>query len=235
LAQKITGTLVQFERLGDRYAVLQIKPNSNSWKHNPGQYTEIGFSEGEKPLNKIYSIASAVRDDGVLDFCIQLNDVDLLEASKTWVLAKTEFKLAPAAGNFHVPPYQRPVVLLAGGSGITPLKAILEDRVYNGGKDLAQTVLLFGCSDDEEIPFHEELRRLAASRPAQVIVRFFAEKKIAKDDKRAEAGRPMAVLDTYVSPDSDYLMCGPPPFLNATRAHLIQAGIPAEQIHQDRY
>lgn len=237
MTQKIMATLVHFERTGDRYAVLRLKPERSSWKHKPGQYTEITFSEGKDPLSKIYSIGSALRDDEVLDFCIQWNDPQLVELSKGWRVNTSAFALQPAAGNFHIPPYNTPVVLLAGGSGITPLKAILEDRLYKAGKskDSAETVLLYGCSDDQEIPFYEELKNLAVRNPGKVTVRFFAEKILVKDRSRAEPGRPLSAIAAYLNANAEYLMCGPPPFLDSARASLLQSKIPAEQIHQDRY
>ena len=237
MTQKIVATLVHFERTGDRYAILRLKPERNSWKHKPGQYTEITFAEGNEPLSKIYSIGSALRADDELDFCIQWNDPQLEKLARSWQVNKTEFLLQPAAGNFHIPPYDKSVVLLAGGSGITPLKAILEDRLYNAGKekDAAETVLLYGCSDDHEIPFYEELKKLADQNPGRVVLRFFAEKILAKGQSRAEPGRPLAVIGPYLNADAEYLMCGPPPFLDAVRAALLLAKIPTEQIHQDRY
>lgn len=237
MAQKIMATLVHFERTGDRYAVIRLKPQTNNWKHKPGQYTEITFGEGPDALTKTYSIGSAMRADDSLDFCMQWNDPQLSELAKSWQTGQTEFGLSPAAGHFHIPSYKRSVVLLAGGSGITPLKAILEDRMYHAGKgqDSARSVLLYGCSDDQDIPFHDALKALADRHADRITLRFFAERLLAKDGGRAEVGRPLSALATYLTADAEYLMCGPPPFLDAARAVLLQAQIPAEQIHQDRY
>lgn len=232
MTHKISAVLERFERLGERYAILQIKPEKELWSHRPGQYTEIEFGEGEKAFHKVYSIASAHNE--LLDFCIQWNDPQLLESALHWKIGVTTFHLKPAAGNFYVPPHQTPVVLIAGGSGVTPLKAILEDRAKQDNK-AAKTVLLYGCSDDNEIPFHDELTRIAKNTTGSVDVRFFAEHQLDKSNSRAEPGRPLQVLSQYLDFDTEYLMCGPPPFMEATRAALIKAGISPQQIHQDRY
>ena len=228
----ISATLVRFEQLGDRYTTLHIQPQKDSWSHKPGQYTEIQFGVGDKAFSKVYSIASASQE--FLDFCIQMNDPRLLDAMTTWIPGETRFLIKPAAGHFYIPPYEAPVVLIAGGSGITPLKAIVEDRVA-GARDAAHTLLLYGCADDKEIPFFDELNRLAAASKNLVHVRFFAEHILNRGSSRAEFGRPLSVLNQYVSYESEYLMCGPPPFMEATRAALIKAGISPQQIHQDKY
>ena len=234
MTHKISATLVRFERLGERYAILQIQPQRELWSHRPGQYTEIQFEEGGNAFSKVYSIASAHHD--ILDFCIQMNDPQLLEASKNWVPGETKFGIKAAAGNFYIPPYETPVVLIAGGSGVTPLKAIVEDRAASSATvAVGNTLLLYGCADDQEIPFYEELKSLAASSKNKIHVRFFSEHILHRGSSRAEVGRPLSVLNQYVSYESEYLMCGPPPFMEATRAALIKAGISPRQIHQDRY
>lgn len=228
----ISATLVRFERLGERYAILQMKPQKDLWSHRPGQYTEIQFGEGDNAFSKVYSIASAHHE--VLDFCIQMNDPLLAAASLSWSPGITEFFLKPAAGNFYNPPYETPVILIAGGSGVTPLKAIFEDRAL-ASSDVAKTLLLYGCGDDSEIPFYAELKNVAGLSQGKAQVRFFAEHVLDQAGSRAEVGRPLSVLSQYVSHDSEYLMCGPPPFMEATRAALIKAGVSMQQIHQDRY
>ncbi|MBC7659078.1 MAG: FAD-dependent oxidoreductase [Chitinophagaceae bacterium] len=225
------ATLVHYERIGERYGILRLKPEGEQWTHNPGQYTKILFGTGALSFAKTYSIASAMRADGVLDFCIQLNDPQLLDDEKQWEVGKTQFSLTKPAGKFYLPNYASPVILLAGGSGVTPLKAILEDRLTNGDPK-ALSLLLYGCGDDAEIPFHDDLKSLSA-RHSQFAVRFFAEKRA--DKSRAEVGRPLDVLSTLIDTKAEYLMCGPPSFMEAARAQLTQAGISSQQIHQDRY
>lgn len=231
MAHNISAKLVHFERLGERYAILRVQPEKDLWSHRPGQYTEIYFGEGTNAFSKIYSIASAHHE--LLDFCIQMNDPQLVESSKSWIVNETTYELKPAAGNFYVPPYTTPVVMIAGGSGVTPLKAIFEDRAMQ--ETVARTVMLYGCGDDLEIPFYQELKTLAEDSKGKVEVRFFAEHSLDPSKSRAESGRPLSALLDYISFESDYLMCGPPMFMEATRAALIKAGISPLQIHQDRY
>ncbi len=231
MTHKIPASLIHYERLGERYAILKLRPEGKSWAHKPGQYTEIQFGEGDAAFSKIYSIATASQDS--LEFCIQMNDARLLEAAKQWQSGQGLFQIKAAAGNFYNPPHETSVVLIAGGSGVTPLKAIFEDRITHDSS--LSTTLLYGCGDDKEIPFFTELRKWELDSKGRAKVRFFAEHIVDQAGGRAELGRPLNVLNEYVDFAAEYLMCGPPPFMEATRAALIKAGVSPLQIHQDKY
>lgn len=214
------------EPVGNRYAVLNITPDTPApLPQRPGQYTQITFSPDQNPLTNVYSIASAPRTDGSFELCVQLNDERLKAMLPLWEQGQGAVEYSKPAGNFFVPAETLPAVLIAGGSGITPLKAILEERVKQG----AETVLLYGCSDDRAIPFYESLKALAG--PSTEIL-FFAETVAAG---RAIRGRPQDKLSNYAAARKHFLMCGPPPFMDAIRKSLLDAGVSAEHIHQDRY
>jgi ferredoxin-NADP reductase len=226
LTLKLQGRITKMEPVGARYAVLGISPDhGDPPPQRAGQYTKITFSPEKDPLSNIYSIASAPRADGSFDLCVQLNDdrlkswLDGVQPGKTWV------EYTEPAGNFFIPPEDRTAVLIAGGSGITPLKAILEERA---GRN-APTILLYGCADDEAIPFFDEL---SALKSAATQIWIFAEKIVTA---RASHGRPQQKLGVFIDPLSHYLMCGPPAFMEAIREELSAAGIDADHIHQDRY
>ena len=227
MSAKIKGRISKVEPVGSRYAVLSINPEvPRPLPQRPGQYTQITFSPEKEPLTNVYSIASAPRADGSFELCVQLTDERLKGLISLWQSGKgrtVEYTLP--AGNFFVPPESVASVLIAGGSGITPLKAILEERA----KQNAETVLLYGCSDDKAIPFYTDLKALDKG-PTEV--HFFAE---TVSLGRATLGRPQQKLAAYIDPDKHFLMCGPPAFMASIRHELAAAGVSDQHIHQDRY
>lgn len=226
MSAKIKGRIRKVEPVGKRYAVLSVSPEvPGSLPQRPGQYTQITFSPDENPLTNVYSIASAPRADGSFDLCVQLSDERLKALLPLWTAGQNRVEYSNPAGNFFVPPETHPAILIAGGSGITPLKAILEDRV----KNKAKSVLLYGCGDDREIPFYQELKAL---KGPTTEVHFFAEKVEAG---LAIPGRPQQKLSEYLNPSHHFLMCGPPAFMDDVRKSLENAGVSEEHIHQDRY
>lgn len=216
--------------VGQRYVTLILRAPPEAPPHAPGQYTQLEFADELGTFRKFYSIASAARVDRCFDLCLLLDDPRL----KQWVQRQTlgsVVHFARPQGRFFVPPLERRVLMLAGGSGVTPLRAILEARLLQG-MDSAPAVLLFGCQNDLEIPFYEQLLALEARFGERVRVRIFAEEVRAA---RASHGRPLAVLQQHIAAQQEYLLCGPPAFMHAAQRALEEAGIAAQHIHQDRF
>jgi len=119
------------------------------------------------------------------------------------------------------------VLLLAGGIGITPLRALLEALPAKRG-DLT---LLYRVRDTSEIVFREELEALARARGAQVHY------LVGRRD--GPAGDPLdaASLERLV-PDvreRDVYLCGPVPMMQRVEESLEQLGLPSRQIHAERF
>lgn len=226
IPQSFRAIVRHIDYVGHRYAVLKAQC-SPDFIHSPGQYTKVSFVDSEGSFDRYYSIASAPRGDGSFELCLILDEQRTRQLLATWHEGSSFLCSAPS-GRFTVPLRQRPIVCIAGGSGITPLKAIIEDRLAHGST--APTLLLYGCQNDSEIPFYEALKDLERQHAAFKL-RIFADENTRG---RAEAGRPLDALHRFILPEADYLLCGPPAFMEAARQLLVQQGIAPEAIHQDR-
>ncbi len=114
------------------------------------------------------------------------------------------------------------VLLVAGGVGITPLRALFESLPLVPGQDLL--LLVFARSHDDVL-FRTELDLLAAARGARV--RYLVD------------GAPLtcSLLLSLVPGLStrDVYFCGPPGMGVALRTALQQAGLPAGRLHEERF
>lgn len=217
----------RIDYVGRRYAVVQAQC-SPDFIHGPGQFTKVSFVDEEGNFDRYYSIASARRADGHFELCLILDDPRIRQHLLGWSVG-TEFTCSTPGGRFYVPPRERPIVCVAGGSGITPLKAIAEDRLQNGSQ--APTILLYGCKSDDEVPFWPELHQLSQQHP-NFEIRIFADEII---HGLATRGRPLDHLYKFVRQDADYLLCGPPALMEAATSFLTAAGVVRDMIHQDRF
>lgn len=116
-------------------------------------------------------------------------------------------------------------LLIAGGSGIAPIRALLEDLP-------ADTVLLFRARSPQELTFRAELDALAAERGIQVWYVLGA-----RDDPGPQHAFTPRGLRELV-PDvrrRDVYMCGPAGLISTSRRALRRLRVPGRQIHLDPF
>jgi predicted ferric reductase len=136
----------------------------------------------------------------------------------TWVMAEGPYGAMTAQRRSH-----RDVLLVAGGVGITPMRALFETMPLAPGQDL---LLLYRVRSRQDAVFGAELDALSRRPGARVVY---------LDDS---AGRFTPQLFRYFVPnlaDRDTYLCGPPPMAGAVRECLRAAGLPDSQLHEERF
>ena len=124
----------------------------------------------------------------------------------------------------------RPVVLLSGGVGLTPLTSMLHALARTDRR----TVFIHACDNGEVHALREEVEAAVASRPgltAHFVYRFptEADRKAARHHSDGMVTRELLQrllpLDDY-----DFYMCGPTPFMQTVHDMLRGLGVPAHRI-----
>ena len=128
-------------------------------------------------------------------------------------------------GSFTAAARRRPrVALIAGGVGITPIRALLED-MPGGPEDI--TVVYRALRDDDVI-LRSELDELAGRRGVEVHYLVGGHEAEPLSPERLRALMPdIATRDVYV--------CGPPAMVEATRATLGRTGVSRRHIVTERF
>ena len=129
--------------------------------------------------------------------------------------------LAPS-GTFVPKTLDADFLLLAAGSGITPMMSIVKSALSEGSGNVT---LVYANRDEKSVIFAAALRDLAAKYPDRLTVVHWLE---------SVQGLPNAVvLGTLVKPylGRDAFICGPGPFMAAADEALKAAGAPPEHIH----
>jgi 3-ketosteroid 9alpha-monooxygenase subunit B len=129
--------------------------------------------------------------------------------------------LAPS-GTFVPKTLDDDFLLLAAGSGITPVMSICKSALSEGN---GQVVLLYANRDDRSVIFGDALRELAAKYPDRLTVVHWLE---------SLQGLPSATaLAQLAAPftDRQAFICGPGPFMAAAREALETLNVPAQQVH----
>jgi 3-ketosteroid 9alpha-monooxygenase subunit B len=129
--------------------------------------------------------------------------------------------LAPS-GTFVPKTLDTDFLLLAAGSGITPMMAICKSALAEGSGKL---VLIYANRDENSVIFGGALRELAAKYPDRFTVVHWLETVQGLPSAAALAG----IAAPYIGRDA--YICGPGPFMAAAEEALKNSGAPADKIH----
>ena len=132
----------------------------------------------------------------------------------------------PPAGTFSPASLDGDLLLLAAGSGITPVISILKSALAAGR---GHVVLIYANRDERAIIFSHELRRLSAAAGAQLLVVHWLDSVQGPPTAAgiAALARPYAGYEAFV--------CGPDPYLTVVRAALGRLGVPAKRVRAERF
>lgn len=122
---------------------------------------------------------------------------------------------------------RRRVLLIAGGVGITPLRALFETIQATPG----ELTLVYRASSLADVAFRSELDRGAALRGARVHYLIGSRAELGHDPLSADN---LAGLVPGLA-EHDVFLCGPPGMTASARTALRAAGVPARQIHTESF
>ncbi|MEV5873126.1 ferredoxin reductase family protein [Streptomyces sp. NPDC052101] len=112
-------------------------------------------------------------------------------------------------------------VLIAGGVGVTPIRALLEDLQ-------GHAVVIYRVATDRDAVLYDELRDLALAKGAELHL---VTGPVVPDKL---APRELARLVPDIG-DRDVFLCGPPGMMAAVLRSLADLGVPKRQIHFERF
>jgi len=206
--------------------------------HRPGQFVvvERPGGEGARPLTRCYSLCDAPDGASLRIAVKRLPPVAEDGGVSGWLHDEVhpgdELALRAPAGAFVADPCaERPLVLIAGGIGVTPIHAIAQ-AVAAGRLERAVHVF-YAARRPGEDPFAESLRALAARSDRVALTLVYSRHRpdagdgVARGPERLTA--PM-VIDAVGTSDVDVLVCGPTSLCRDLPAALQAAGVAAERI-----
>ncbi|BBZ30565.1 3-ketosteroid-9-alpha-monooxygenase, ferredoxin reductase component [Mycolicibacterium madagascariense] len=193
-------------------------------RHAPGQFLTLRVpSERTGSVARCYSLSSSPYTDEALTVTVKRTAGGY---ASNWLCDNAHagmlvHVLAPS-GTFVPKDLDSDFLLLAAGSGITPMMAILKSALSEG---TGTVTLLYANRDEQSVIFAAALRDLAAEHPDRLTVVHWIE---------SVQGLPTAAaLTNLVRPfaDREAFLCGPGPFMVAAEQALVAAGAAPERIH----
>ena len=207
-------------------------------EHKPGQYLTFWIEiPGQPPQKRNYSISAAPNGE-TYRISVKREPQGVVSG---WLHDHagpgTVLKVAPPAGEFHLPDHlDRPVVLLSGGVGLTPMVSMLESLAAR--RQQATAHFVHAALDGRVHAMNDRVRRLAEQCGLNVTV--FYEQPRPEDqrgqgyDEEGRISTDWLVANTPVH-DADYFICGPKEFLRAFVNGLAQSGVAQDRIHYEYF
>jgi len=211
-------------------AVLTLQP-SQPVPYLPGQHVAIQTPRWPR-LWRNYSIANAPNEDGTLTIHVRAVPGGLVSATLVHHVAVGDtLLLGAAAGAMTVDlSSQRDILCLAGGTGLAPLKAIIEAVTgAPGAARRREIVLYYGARHESGLYDLPDLHRLETVYPWLQVIPVVSE-EAAPD---AIYGTIPCVAARATRKNRDIYVSGPDEMIARTVTELKNRGAPEELIHYD--
>lgn len=187
-------------------------------------YLHLFNEDGSTWARASYSIASAPSESKeVIQITIKIRGDFTKRASK--LQPDDLVGIQGPFGVFTIKPEADPIVMFAGGIGITPLRCMIRELFFRGQHN--RVVLFYSNRDHEEATFFEEFDDLSERWPEFIFVPTLTGQHVPARWK-GETGRITVEHIKKYAPDisqADMLMCGPTVFMDAITSMLQSMGI----------
>ncbi len=225
-----SGAITAVEQLSDSTIALKIKGESLSkLAFLPGQYVNLQVPGSEQ--TRAYSFSSLQRD-GEVSFLIRNVPGGLMSSFLTGLAkAGDSMTLAGPLGSFYLREIRRPLLLLAGGTGLAPFTAMLEKVAEQGSEHPLH--LIYGVTNDFDLVELDRLEALAASIP-----NFTYSACVANPDSQYPR---KGYVTQHIEPvhlndgDVDVYLCGPPPMVEAVSGYIREQGITPTNFYYEKF
>jgi ferredoxin-NADP reductase len=232
LAAKVVDTRVETHR------VKSIVFECPMWEgHMPGQHVDIRLTaEDGYQAQRSYSIASAPEDDHLVLTIERLQDGEVSPYLVDVIEPGDELEMRGPIGLYFVwkAQMEEPLLMIAGGSGVVPFRAILRHRQALGGT--APTRLLFSARTIGDVIYRDELDDLAGADDVDVVLTLTREQPAGWEGyaRRVDA----SMLEELAwGPDSHprIFVCGPTSFVERVADTLVDLGHHPGSIRTERF
>ncbi len=233
----------KIERPAEDVVILHLKlPANERLQFLAGQYIDFLLKDGKR---RSFSIANAPHDDA----CLQLHVRHIPGGQFTEHVFRTmkerdilrfegplgSFFLRESAGKADGGAPDKPIVLVAGGTGFAPIKAIIEHASHH--KMERPMTLYWGARNRAGLYMHELAETWADALPGFKYVPVLSDNP-AEDDWRGRTGLVhQAVIDDL--PDlsaCQVYACGAPAMIDAARKDFVDAcRLPEEEFFADSF
>ena len=198
-----------------------------------GQFLSLRIEAGGKSLVRCYTISSPPDWPRHLEISVKRQG-RVSAALHDSLRPGGRLSIRGPGGHFVYPAGDgRPIVLVGGGVGVTPLMSMLRHAVLR--ESSRPVTLVYSARTEDDFAFREELGEIARRNPRVRVV--LAATRGARSPEVFPGRIDGKLLQSVVAEplESLYFVCGPAPMIDSLRPTLDRMGVPGPRVHVEAF
>jgi benzoate/toluate 1,2-dioxygenase reductase subunit len=222
------ATVAGVTAFGDAAYELVLEVPAEAPAFLPGQYVNIEVPGSGQ--HRSYSFSSAPGSPR-MSFMIKQVPDGLMSGWLAAAQAGQPLQLSGPLGSFYLRAVTRPLLLLAGGTGLAPFLSMLEVLAQQGTQQAVH--LIYGVTRDQDLVMVDRLADFARRMLVFSFDTCVADPQ-TRHDKQGYVTQHMPAQALHGG-NVDVYLCGPPPMVEAVQKHFKSEGIEPTSFHYEKF
>ena len=234
-AKSVEGVISSVTLLTHDIAEIRITLEQDFPGYIAGQYAEMLIDDIAEARSYSFAKAPSLEDERTVSFYVRrIPDGLMSNLLHDGNRVDSRVSLSGPHGTFYLRESKLPALCVAGGSGLAPIKALLEQHAYEGFN--RKIVFLFGARTRDDLYCIEQMEQLSKAESQFSFLPILSH----EDDHSDWIGERGLVTEYISSQGIDIhncqaYLCGPPPMIDAAISVLNQQGLDNSQIFFDKF
>ncbi|UJW77026.1 benzoate 1,2-dioxygenase electron transfer component BenC [Rhizobium sp. SL42] len=227
--QKFSATVAAVTPHHDAAIVLELDVDATAAPaFLPGQYVNIDVPGSGQ--SRSYSFSSAPGDKR-LGFLIKKIPGGVMSNWLADAKPGDRLDITGPLGSFYLREVKRPLLFLAGGTGLAPFLSMLEVLARAGSEQVIH--MIYGVTRDLDLVLVEEIAAYAARLLNFSFITVVAD-EVSNHPHKGWVTQHMPA-EVLHGGDVDVYLCGPPPMVDAVRRHFDVTGVLPANFHYEKF
>ena len=225
---QFSAVVAAVEPFGDAVYELVLDIPAEAPAFLPGQYVNIGVPGSTQ--HRSYSFSSSPGNPR-MTFLVKQMTGGLMSTWLGEAQAGSPVEMTGPLGSFYLRAVTRPLLMLAGGTGLAPFLSMLEVLAQQGTTQPVH--LVYGVTRDQDLVMVDRLTQYVGRIPNFTFGTCVADPQTT----HAQQGYVTGYLPAEVlhGGNVDVYLCGPPPMVDAVQKHFKAADIEPANFHYEKF
>ncbi|MCW1411366.1 benzoate 1,2-dioxygenase electron transfer component BenC [Rhizobium sp. 1AS11] len=226
--QTFAATVAMVAQHNDAAIVLKLEVDADAPAFLPGQYVNIAVPGSGQHRSYSFSTAPGERRIG---FLIKKIPGGVMSSWLERAQGGEKLDLTGPLGSFYMRKVERPLLFLAGGTGLAPFLSMLEVLAREYSQQ--QIHLIYGVTRDLDLVLVDEIEAYTGRLPNFAYSTVVADQ--ASNHPRKGWVTQHMPAEALNGGEVDVYLCGPPPMVDAVRKHFDDNGVKPNSFYYEKF